>query len=86
MCQIGKRQRDAGREQRGEAHGGFEIEHRLSSSSWLIALLQGEQKGQGRDCHGSCAAVCRPNPGGDPCRGFAATGGHRIIPRLVANI
>jgi hypothetical protein len=30
---------------------------------------------------GHCA-VCRPNPGGDPCGGF----GHRIIPRLVANI
>jgi hypothetical protein len=50
------------RARRGKAHGGFEMEHRLSRSSWLSELPQGEQKGQGRGCHDSCA-VCRPNPG-----------------------
>jgi hypothetical protein len=61
--------------------------HRLSRSRWLSELPQGEQKGQGRGCHGLSRLLRRlstqPRRG---CPGFEATGGHRNISRLVANI
>jgi hypothetical protein len=57
---------------------------RLSSSSWLSALYRANKKA--RAVTVTALRRLSAQPPGDPGRGFAATGGHRINPRLVANI